>query len=992
MYSFSATDITLLCIGKYFNIVFLTLCSLFYIPPFRSLTPLNTMEGENSCSRNLLATACSVGDYDHAQKLLATGADPVTSRAGYFNWSPLHYTARLGRLDFAKMLISQYGCHPMVEDKEGRTPLHIACQHGHLDYARYLIKQKRCDVQYGDIEDLIPLYHACGWLSECTDEQALILSKFLVSSAKCDPNTRDMNGKNAVLHAGEKGFLSVLRYFIEECKCDASSVDYRKNNVLHLAISFCNNFKVVCYIIGLHEIDLASVNNMNNNILHMAAIANSSLDVCKKILASTDSSMLESLIEGKNCREETPLDLARPELARLLLSCYTVKNSDYYKKHALSLGMKQPQVPQPRIFVVGDASAGKSSLIQSLQKESASFSSSFSLSFTPHSQRSSLVVIEQAHVVVTTEFKSKFYGEVQFYDLNGSSECQYIHNVMMPHFIHPHLSLFLVVIDFSRPIEEINTSFYHWLSILCRACRSCKERMAKPKVLVIGSHSDVVKSHETKSPREKLRHLTFNDSSSDYDVVCSVLLDCQKSESSGINVVRKQLSTLCEQIKDNNELPFNACCLLMFIKSNYGSCSAVSLESIIASVKSYTVENGVIYDLRYFLSDDASVLVPLLDQLSKSSDLLFLKNETVPSRSLIVPDVSHLCSELAQSINCEFKHIALKNSHKNLLTLSNIERLFQDQDPHDMLQILSHLKLTVGNGEMSKQFPMITTEEVLYYCPSLLTTNLPPSNLWDAKSMYAFHFGWRMEASQCDHHFSLHFVHTILLQLFFIIVSSAAVKHFSLWRNGLYMESDTKGIEVLIHTSDGSKAVSLIMRSKECSTACIKYRSIITRTVRNTFKEYYSHVEPVELIMDPFYSRRHPLLPRECLTLFDSRQVLETISSGSMVVKSTDGVTISIKELLLFEPYSSIGRYCLSELLKVKHKDIVTDSFFRSLAVQITENNNKVNLVAAMFSVVDGEIVTAESLRVSLHSDPTYQNIIQSLEIFSCIDSTLLVS
>ena len=949
------------------------------------------MEDIIGSSRSLLAVACSEGDYDHARQLLAAGADPITSRAGYFNWSPLHYTARLGRLDFAKVLILEYGCHPMVEDKEGRTPLHIACQYGHLDYASYLIKQKRCDVQYGDIEDLIPLYHVCGWLSECTDEQALILSRFLVSNAKCDPDTRDMNGKNGVLHASEKGFLLVLKYFIEECNCDISAVDCRKNNALHLAVSFCKNFSVVNYIIGFQKLDLSSMNSTNNNILHMAAIANSSLDICQVILDSTESSMLESLIEGKNFRGETPLDLARPELAHLLLSRYNVKNSDYYIKYGLSLGMKYPQVPQVRIFVVGDMNAGKTTLIRSLQKETVSFSSSFSLSFTQHSQRNSPMIIEQAHAIVATEFKSKFYGEVQFLDLNGSSECQYIHDVMTPHFVHPYLSVFVMVIDFSRSIKEIKTSFHHWMSFLCRACRTWKDRMAKPKVLIVGSHSDIVKSdgklHETKSHREKLKHSTFEqDSSADYEIVGKVLLDCQKSESSGINMVRKQLDTLCELIKNTNEpnkLSFNATCLLMYVNSNYGSSSAVSLESLIADVKSYVVEDGVVYDLRYFLSDDPRVLVPLFDQLSISSHLLFLQNKTVPSRSLIIPDVSRLCSELAQSINCELKHIALKNGHNNLLTLSNIGGLFLDHYPRDMLHILSHLKMIVGNGEMSKNFCMISTDEVLYYWPSFLT-NRPPNGTWDVKSMYEFNFGWRMEASRCDHCFSLHFIHILLLQLFSLIVSSTVVNHFSLWRQGFYFECDPKQIEFLVDTSDGSKAISLIMRSKVSSTACIKYRSMITRSVRNTFKEYYNHIEPVEFLMDPFHSRQYPLLPRDCLTLFDSRQVLETIQTGGMVAKSIDGVLISVEDLVMFEAYTRIGRDCFSDLLKVKHTDVVTDNFLRNLAEQVTEGNSaKVNLVAAMFAMDEGRIVTAETLRVSLHSDATYENIFQLLNNFS---------
>ena len=407
-------------------------------------------EEDSTTSRTILAEACSRGDYEFAKELMASGSDPVTSRSGYFNWAPLHYTAKQGKLDFAQILITQYNCHPMVEDKEGCTPLHVACQHGQLEYSRYLIKQKRCDVHYGDVEDLIPLYHACGWLSECTDEQALTMSKFLISSAKCDPYTRDINGKSGVLHASEKGFVSVLKYFIEECHCDVSVVDYRENNLLHLAVSFSNNFEVVKY----------------------------------------------------------PL--------------------------------------------------------------------------------------------------------------------------------------------------------HHWLSFVSRVAKG----RSKPNVIVVGSHSDIVKSeikfHDTRSPRDKLKQLSLGSDSSDYEFVTKLLLDCQKSESSGMNMLRKHLTTQCELIRGNGELPFLTSCLLAFIKRGYDSTSMVSLQTLISAVESYVIEGRVVYDLRYFISEDAHILVPLLEDLDKSGYLLFMKNEADLKRSLIIPDVAQLCSELAESISSSGKSNAVK--------------------------------------------------------------------------------------------------------------------------------------------------------------------------------------------------------------------------------------------------------------------------------------------------------------------------------------------
>jgi len=953
-------------------------------------------EEDGITSRVRLAEACSRGDYEQAQQLMASGLDPVTSRAGYFNWCPLHYTAKQGKLDFARVLISQYDCNPMVEDKEGRTPLHIACQHGQLEYVRYLVEEKRCDVHYGDVEDLMPLYHACGWLSECTDEQTLAIARFLVLEAKCDPNIRDCNGKNGVLHASEKGFVSVLKFFIEECGCDVSIVDYRENNALHLAVSFSNNFNVVKYLLSLGKLDSCATNNKANSLFHMVAIANSDLDICRLIVKAMDPHTLQTLVVAKNFKDETPLDLAKSDFLRYMLSRNEVKDDNYYRKYLSSLGLKQPGSEAIKLVVLGDQNAGKSTLVKSLQKETSSFSSSFSLSFS-HSQSTSPTVKQQHQddILAVSDHKSKFFGEVQFYDLSGSLQAQYVHEAVLPYVFQPHACVFLLVVDFSKPSRDIDTSLTHWLGFIGRIA---KQKSQKAKVILIASHSDVVKTEikfqDSRSPREKLKQLILKDDSLDYEIVFRVLLDCQKSESSGINMLRKQITGQCEDIRGvDGKLSFLTSCLLAFIKRSFDTTSLVSLKSLIAAVDSYVVEKGTVYDLRYFVSEDPRVLCSLLENLCEHGHLYFTKNETDIDKSLIIPSISQLCSDLSEAIHGSHKSNSQRNAHHGLLTPSNFESGFFEHNPHDVLQALSHLKLAITHADMSSRLAMISAEDhQLYYCPSLLY-NGPPKNIWDIKSTYSLHFGWVMEREDGSHSpLSLHFIHTLFLNLFSYVTSLSRVKHFTGWEHGLHFECFLNGMEFLFEFSKDCSALTFIMRSKDLTATSIKCRATLIQIVRDSFRDYYANGQHKELVMDPYNSQRYPVLPRECLTLFSSEQILRSIQSGRRNASSSDDVSMSVEELLTFEPLWSISGESLTLLLSSRQAGVVSSDFMLCLSDDITCDKSKLLGEMLQPATIPDHHLNHHHPNLPLDggSDHTYQGIIQLLKNFTIFDFSLI--
>lgn len=900
---------------------------------------------DDTSSRSELALACSKEDYDRVRELLATGSDPVTSRSGYFSWSPLHYAAKQGRLDFARTLIAQYGCHAQVEDKEGRTPLHVACQYGQLEFARYLIQQKRCDASYLDVEDQTPLHHACGWLSECSEDKALEMCRYLVSKARCDPNARDVNGRSCMLHACEKGFVSVLKYFMDECGCSLEGFDYKGNNALHLAVSFSNQFDIVSFIVGRKAVDIEGRNNKGSNVLHMAAIANSSPEICRLIL---DHNRSGSLLQFSNEDEVTPLDLAGPQLRRMILSRFQIHREKFYDRFALELGVKQSPESACRVLVVGDPQSGKSTLIRSLMKESSSFSSSFSLSFSSSSPVSP--VPDESRGVKTTHFESKSYGHVVFYDFSAHDSYTQINARILQKSFRPTHSVCIIVLDLRKPVQEVSLSLRRWLEFLSNAWpeQGLTSESSPAKVIVIGSHTDVGKS-SSKTNRSVLKSISVSSLESvrgRFEIVARIAVEFHKSEYSGITALRKQMSVSCGKSgEESSQLSFNACCLLTYLNSKFTSQRIVTLQALLSDIELFSAGEGKVSDVRYFLSDDASILVRLLESLERAGHISLLLDEADMKQSLVIQAPHELYSELSMLWSSDRSSASL--DHQQLVPISRLAGLFLDEDPHLIARAFSHLNLC---GQV--WLPNSSEHEELFYFPSLVS-GPPPKHVWGVMSRYDHHFGWVAELAEPERKFPQRLVHTILQRTLAESTSATKGEDLALWSGGFYLKCSTDSsdgsFEVILDTSEDSKAIILLMRARKFSSQCLKYRSAIISTIHTCIKDKVTFTES---LMDPFEAMKYPIPPRESLTLFSVSDVLLSLQSDKPTVLSKDQVEIECSRLYHCDPLAAIGSKCLNVLLNSRHDELVSEEFLKSMAESVTGQSGDCDLMLGMFSTL----------------------------------------
>ena len=568
------------------------------------------------------------------------------------------------------------------------------------------MQQKHCDPSYPDVEEQTPLHHTCGWLSECTEEEALAIAGFLIRKARCDPNTRDVNGKSCVLHACEKGFLTVLQFFVEELECDLSVVDYRGNNALHLAVSFSDSFALVRYIMSKEVVDLEVTNNSKNNILHMAAIANSGLDICKLIL---DHSKSTSLIESLNENGLTPLDLANQELIRYVLTRFQIHSEKFYQQYALSLGVKQCPTSPARVFVLGSPKSGKTTLISSLQKEG----SSFSLSFSSQSSSPVLQLVEEAHGLTVTNFESKSCGNIAFYDFSGQTGYEHIQESILHHSIHPSFSTCVIVINQQKSSEHIKSSVHHWLSLLDRAWGN--KDADRLMVVIVGTHVDIVKS-SSKSHQGGFKSISLDTLQTSYPSFefSKVQVDCHRTDHTGIITLRKLLSSLCSKISGNSQLSFNASCLLSYLNSTFSFSPAVSLGTLLASIRQYELEKGTIHDVRYFLSEDESIIARLLLTLEKKGHIYFLRDEASGERGVILIQAHEVFADLTKL----WSRADSISSH-GLLPLSSMASYFPSMAIDALMSILSGFKLCI---EINVTSELSSSEFLLSWSAAKLST------------------------------------------------------------------------------------------------------------------------------------------------------------------------------------------------------------------------------------------------------------------------------
>ena len=659
---------------------------------------------------------------------------------------------------------------------------------------------------------------------------------------------------------------------------------------------------------------------------------------------------------AKNNDGDTPLDLISDAGVIWELIRHGANPQDVYKTHGKVLGKrssKQPLQTPVKLFMVGNPSAGKSTLTKALQSEA------FGLKRITKRIVKVSGVDEKTAGIVPHEFESKTYGRVTLYDFAGQREFYGSHAALLQNAIQTSTPIFLLVVDLSKSNDDIKSKIFYWLSFLENQCTSVS---SKPHFLVIGSHVDVLKSRG-EDPKHKASFITsllINPRFASLEFTGFVAMDCQYADSAGMKQLHQALKTSCDSLRSQENINFNAHCFLVYLLEKFRDHTAVTIGQILSEM----VRGGVSAyndDITYFLPQSKQAVATVCDQLNDRGHLLVLKNITAVENSCVIINRTALLAEVNGTIFAPegFKqHIKLASS-TGVVPLSKITEHFPKHDHTMLLGFLSHLEFCheISDSEIlgliSQDQASAASEatavqgERYFFFPGLVTLEVP-STVWEPQPQFDYHCGWILQFCVLGQFFYPRFVQVLLLRLAFSFAFSklpstdvpSLQRKCAIWKNGIYW-GDRNGTEMLVEIAEQNRVV-VLMRSHEIISECLQLRSLLIQKVLAAAREFCSKVSTVESFINPSDTTQYPLKPTSQLALYCITEVATAVALGKRSVVHDTGKPVSLHSLLSFEPYADLGEANLRELFSEEKQRLIVFSIAECIPDKNTEMFKKI--------------------------------------------------
>ena len=599
-----------------------------------------------------------------------------------------------------------------------------------------------------------------------------------------------------------------------------------------------------------------------------------------------------------------------------------------YKTHGKVLGehSKQPLQTPVKLLVVGNPSAGKSTLTKALQKES----------FGLKRFRKRIVKVSGVRMmtagIVPHEFESKTYGRVTLYDFAGQREFYGSHAALLQNTIQTSTPIFLLVVDLSKSNEDIKHNIFYWLSFLENQCTSVSN---KPHFVVIGSHTDILKSRG-ENPKHKasfIASLLTTPQFASLEFTRFVAMDCQYADSAGMRELHKILKSSCDILRSQESINFNAHCFLVYLLDKFRNATALTLATIQARIKEdIDKAESLEGDVENFLPSNIDSLFEICIQLNDRGHLLVLKNSSAIEDSWIIVDRTALLAEVNGTIFAPegFKQRIKLASSTGVVPLSSLTKHFPEHDRTMLVGFLSHLEFCheISDDEIigqisQEQASTVGTaaakgERYLFF-PGLVTLAVP-TTVWEPLPQFEYHCGWILQCSRPEQFFGPRFLQVLLLRLAFSFAFKklpstdipSLQRKCSIWKNGIYW-GDRSGTEVLVEIAK-QKRVIVLMQCREVNSEYLHTRSLLIQKVLAAAREFCSKVSTVESFINPSDTTQYPLKSTAQLTLYDVTEVATAVTKGESSVVQDTGKTYPLDSLLSFEPYADLGEPNLREL------------------------------------------------------------------------------
>ena len=877
--------------------------------------------------------------------------------------TPLHYACRSGIVDVVGYLIKVKRCSPNIPNNDNELPLHIACRsynyNSNLEILKLLCE---CNVntqtvQSGDT----PLHYACRCLG-------ITAVKYLVQEKSCDPTIQNRDGK-LPLHLACSGSTGKDSLVLVElltnndadvnCKTltgdtplhEACKID-RYSTWLNMVLYGQVHTQVVQFLVGRKHCDPNVQNSAGMTPLHYACKLNA--DEIIEYLLSTGK--VGPSIVAKDSEGNTPIMLTEDfEIIRELLNQGADPHPLYqrYQRFFKECSSETPPPTPLKVLVLGNASTGKTTLIESLKAEGK------------------MVVQDSdpnAHTagIIPNQFKSKEYGPVTFYDFAGQHEYYAGHEAVIRTIIRNTPPVILLLVNVSESEDEIKKKILYWLSF---SDNQFSTVTGKPHFMIVGSHADVVTDcggDPQKKVESIIESLKIHIEKSTVDFIAFITMDCRVSESLGIGDLRCHLRKSSKLLRDYGVMNFRSHCFHVYLLAHYHDLPAVSLNQVTNVLiqnhkpdyykyQRTTVENS---NPKGLLPTKPSEVDSICEELSERGHIVFLKSSR-RRLSWVILNKETLFGEVNGTFFAPvgFKQHVVLASSTGVVPFSAIASHFPKHDPNMIVGFLSHLEfchvitdeevMRFVGGRPECPASSSASSELYFFFPHLISIE-SPRDVWKPIDKFDYQCGWLLWCSEGHLFFTSRFLQVVLLRLAFTFALKLQIRNHgdqpaiqcrcSIWKNGISW-SNEDGIQTLVEVRDQGQAVVIMMRcigGTGAKIECVSLRSSIIKKIMEAKKEFCPKLSTTESFIDP-QELQYPPGPPQVLTLFSLSAVAWSVMKAKPCVICDGGMHHPPSklegELLHFEPYADFGEVILKKLFNEEKRDAyLTDDFLYDIA------------------------------------------------------------
>ncbi|XP_065826102.1 death-associated protein kinase 1-like isoform X2 [Oscarella lobularis] len=492
-----------------------------------------------------LMHACQKGHLDTVQLLVSKQCD-INIRDKN-SGTALHVASFNGQSAVAEYLIDHCGVNVDDQDNDGWTLLMYACKNGHLDTVQLLVS-KQCNINIRTKDGSKALHVA-------SSNGQTAVTEYLIDHCGVNVNEQNNDGWTSLMMACEEGHLDTVQLLVSK-QCDINIGTKSGKTALFLSCS-CGQNDIAEFLIkrkGLtfaqnsHDVLLAALRNCRFSSVQQLAscVLFDKMTVVNDVLLTrrnkkdnnfSEPQLLSLLLARgasasvKNKHGKLPYEYASGESRRVLKHAWL--ESQYAELSIM--GCSSPS--RIKVCVIGNERAGKSTLIRSLQ-QSLLGALARSIFGQDDPDRTAGIKFEEANIDSA--------GELVFCDFGGQKDFHKTHSLFFS-----SATVFVLVIDLSRPWNEILDSGFYWPSFT--KCSLLVSADSKARLILVGSRGEQVGPELLKrlSRSLKTKFSKWFDVSDEQFV-----LDCRSPRTQTMDSIRAHLGQLKQQcMKSAKKVP-----------------------------------------------------------------------------------------------------------------------------------------------------------------------------------------------------------------------------------------------------------------------------------------------------------------------------------------------------------------------------------------------------------------------------------------------------